>query len=158
MFGSGWLTALAVSSLSETGMHPHGGGPYLQISKTGARSWVFRFKQDGHERYMGLGPFHAVSLADVRQKATEARSQLLILSRRGTLPDKPPRALAHHSRRALSPTLQITGQRGQASVTPSNGKKRWKRMSMLPARSKLQVVKHHPAMPYDKLPIHGAAT
>jgi hypothetical protein len=43
-------------------MYPDGGGLYLQISKTGARSWVFRFKQDGRERYMGFGPLNAVSL------------------------------------------------------------------------------------------------
>jgi hypothetical protein len=39
------------------------------------RPWVFRFKQDGRERYMGLGPLNAVSLAEARQKATKARSQ-----------------------------------------------------------------------------------
>jgi hypothetical protein len=72
----GRLTALAVSRLSEPGMHPDGGGLYLQISKTGARSWVFRFKKDGHERYMGLGPFHAVSLADARQKAPSPTLQI----------------------------------------------------------------------------------
>jgi Arm DNA-binding domain len=70
----GRLTALEASRLSEPGMHPDGGGLYLQNSKTRARSWVLRFKHDG--RYMGLGPCHAVSLADARQKAAEARSQL----------------------------------------------------------------------------------
>jgi hypothetical protein len=39
-----------------------------------ARSWIFRFMQDGPERYMGLGPLDAISLADARQNA-EARSQ-----------------------------------------------------------------------------------
>jgi Arm DNA-binding domain len=71
----GKLTALAVSRLKKSGMYPDGGGLYLQITKTGARSWVFRFKLDGRERYMGLGPLNAVSLAEARQKATEARSQ-----------------------------------------------------------------------------------
>jgi integrase len=71
----GRLTALVVSRLKEPGMYPDGAGLYLQVLKTGVRAWVFRFKQDGRERYMGLGPINTVSLAEARQKATDARSQ-----------------------------------------------------------------------------------
>ena len=54
-------------------MYPDGGGLYLQVAASGARSWVYRYMLNGRPRYMGLGPFHTVTLADARVKATEAR-------------------------------------------------------------------------------------
>src|SRR5689334_3700124 len=58
-------------------MHCDGGALYLQVT-TGAngalhRSWLYRFTFRGRERQMGLGSVEAVSLADARSKATEAR-------------------------------------------------------------------------------------
>jgi integrase len=58
-----------------TGMHSDGGGLWLQVGKTGARSWIFRYAIDGRARAMGLGPLHSVSLVTARQKAAECRSQ-----------------------------------------------------------------------------------
>ncbi len=54
------------------GWHADGGGLYLQVTP-GGRSWVFRFKLDGHERYMGLGSTENVTLAEAREKAAAAR-------------------------------------------------------------------------------------
>jgi Arm domain-containing DNA-binding protein len=53
-------------------------GLYLQVTGTGAKSWVFRFKQkreDGkfRARDMGLGGYPTVSLAEARRRASEAR-------------------------------------------------------------------------------------
>ena len=45
------------------------------MTKGDVKSWVFRYARDGVERYMGLGPVHAVSLAQARQKAQDAREQ-----------------------------------------------------------------------------------
>jgi integrase len=39
----------------------------------GSRSWLFRFKINGRERYMGLGPYPAVTVAEARQRAEQAR-------------------------------------------------------------------------------------
>jgi integrase len=69
------LSALAVSRERAPGLHPDGGGLYLQISG-GSRSWIFRFSRAGRTRYMGLGSLAAVSLAEARQKAREARRLL----------------------------------------------------------------------------------
>jgi hypothetical protein len=55
------------------GRHSDGGGLYLQISPTGAKSWLFMFKRDGKRSELGLGSIRDVSLADVRQKASDAR-------------------------------------------------------------------------------------
>jgi integrase len=69
----GKLTALAVDRPKRRGYYGDGGGLFLQVSASGAKSWVFRFKEFGRLREMGLGPTHTVSLAEARQKALECR-------------------------------------------------------------------------------------
>jgi hypothetical protein len=58
-------------------MHHDGGGLYLQVSAGGAKSWIFRFMLDGHAREMGLGPVHAIPLAEARKRAAECRRMRL---------------------------------------------------------------------------------
>jgi integrase len=70
----GRLTALKVSRATKSGMYADGGGLYLQVTGTGAKSWIYRYMLRGKEREMGLGSLSAVSLADARTKATECRS------------------------------------------------------------------------------------
>lgn len=71
------LTALKVARLTKPGRYGDGKGLHLQITKTGVKSWVFRYERGGRERLMGLGPLHTVSLADAREKARGIRAQLL---------------------------------------------------------------------------------
>jgi integrase len=59
------------------GYYPDGGGLYLQVGKSGSKSWLFRFVLNGKERQMGLGPFHTVGLADARAATVECRKLLL---------------------------------------------------------------------------------
>lgn len=73
----GKLTALAVMQAKDRGYYGDGGGLYLQISTSGAKSWVFRFKDAGRLREMGLGPLHTIGLADARQRALECRKARL---------------------------------------------------------------------------------
>lgn len=54
-------------------MYADGGGLYLQVSRTGTKSWIFRFAMNGREREMGLGPLHTITLAEARAFAVEAR-------------------------------------------------------------------------------------
>src|SRR5215813_13058347 len=68
------LTALAISRATAVGYLADGGGLYLQVGASGARSWVFRFQIDGRRRDMGLGPFPEISLAAARNLAQEARA------------------------------------------------------------------------------------
>lgn len=58
------------------GLHADGGNLFLQVTASGARSWVFRFKRNGKARDMGLGSLTAVSLAEARQKAEAGRKVL----------------------------------------------------------------------------------
>ena len=67
------LNALAVSRLKTKGLHPDGGGLYLQVAAGGTRSWVYRFMLNGCAREMGLGSLRDVSLAQARARVSEAR-------------------------------------------------------------------------------------
>ena len=70
------LTNLQIKSLVKAavvGMTGDGKGLYLQISKAGGVSWIYRYKMDGKTRYMGLGAFPAVTLAEAREAAEDAR-------------------------------------------------------------------------------------
>lgn len=69
----GKLTALKVQRLAEAGMHADGAGLYLQITGSGAKSWIFRFSLHGRAREMGLGSLSAVSLAEARTAAGACR-------------------------------------------------------------------------------------
>ena len=52
-------------------MHADGGGLYLRVTASGAKSSIFRFERDGRERAMGLDSLNAVSLAEARKQADE---------------------------------------------------------------------------------------
>lgn len=69
------LSARAASN-AKPGMHADGGGLYLQVTATLARSWIFRFARDKRTHDMGLGPLHTVSLAQAREAALLARQAL----------------------------------------------------------------------------------
>jgi integrase len=69
----GRLSAVGLPKIKTPGLYPDGGGLYLQVTKGGARTWVYRFMLHGRPREMGLGPLHIVSLAEAREKAREAR-------------------------------------------------------------------------------------
>ena len=73
----GKLNALAVSRAKERGYLSDGGGLYLQVSPSGAKSWVFRYRDGGRLREMGLGPTHTLSLAEAREAALNCRKQRL---------------------------------------------------------------------------------
>ena len=71
------LTARTVASKTAPGLYGDGNNLYLQVNRQGARSWVFRYMSNGKARGMGLGPVDAVTLAEARQAALEARKLLL---------------------------------------------------------------------------------
>lgn len=71
------LSPLRISKMKKPGYHGDGAGLWLQISKTGAKSWIFRFTLMGRQREMGLGPAHTVNLSEAREKAKNCRSLLL---------------------------------------------------------------------------------
>lgn len=72
------LGALAVSRLRDPGLHAVGGvsGLYLQVTASGARTWILRATMGGKRRDMGLGGYPDVTLAEAREKAREARAKI----------------------------------------------------------------------------------
>jgi integrase len=70
--GIGRLSAVALPKL-KAGLHADGGGLYLQVTGSGARTWIYRFMLDRRAREMGLGPLHIVTLAEARERARECR-------------------------------------------------------------------------------------
>lgn len=69
------LSAKAVEKAVTNGTYSDGGGLSLVV-KPDRRAWQFRFTWQGKERYMGLGSANAVTLAQARLKATEARQMV----------------------------------------------------------------------------------
>lgn len=67
------LSALAVARAKDPGYYGDGAGLYLQVSKSGTKSWIFRFTLRGKAREMGLGATHTVSLALARESARQHR-------------------------------------------------------------------------------------
>lgn len=76
MRGEKRLSARQVQTLG-AGYHADGAGLYLQVTKAGNRSWIFRFQLNGKRREMGLGPVSVIGLADARQRAQQARLMVL---------------------------------------------------------------------------------
>ncbi len=72
------LTALAVKRATRPGFYSDGGGLYLLVSKTGARSWVFRFSLNGKAYMQGIGSAaaNAVTLAQARDMAAAKQGEL----------------------------------------------------------------------------------
>ncbi|QEP41987.1 DUF4102 domain-containing protein [Ectothiorhodospiraceae bacterium BW-2] len=70
------LTALFVKKTTKRGYYADGRGLYLQVSATGSKSWVFRFRFNGRSREMGLGSIHDVEMAQAREQVKLYRQQI----------------------------------------------------------------------------------
>ena len=70
------LTPQKIRALSEPGYYLDGAGLYLQISKTGSKSWVYQYTRNGKRREMGLGSLLALPPDAARRLADDARGVL----------------------------------------------------------------------------------
>ena len=68
------LSAVTCMALKKPGRHSDGASLYLNISKSGSKSWVFMWTRNGVRREMGLGSYPRVSLAAARTKAENCHS------------------------------------------------------------------------------------
>ena len=71
------LTPKDVATIDKPGMYPDGLGLYLQVSKWKTKSWLFRYSRNYKLRSLGLGACHTITLLEARQRARQARQQLL---------------------------------------------------------------------------------
>lgn len=58
------------------GLLSDGGGLYLDVKPTGAKSWAFVWRRDGKRNEMGLGAYPAVGLARARKLAADHRTAI----------------------------------------------------------------------------------
>ena len=72
------MSPLAVSRLTKPGLHFVGvvSGLALQITSSGAKSWILRYPDGKKRKEMGLGAYPDVGLADARRRAREEREKL----------------------------------------------------------------------------------
>lgn len=74
------LTVASMRALKVPGRYPDGSGLYLQVAAGGSKQWLLRYKVQGRERQMGLGPAGEppgrMPLAEARQRAAEAKAIL----------------------------------------------------------------------------------
>lgn len=67
------LTDTECKAAIKPGMLGDGGGLYLNVKPSGAKSWAFIWKQNGKRNEMGLGAYPTVKLAKARALAVECR-------------------------------------------------------------------------------------
>ncbi len=96
------LTARKVETIKTPGLFADGNGLYLQVTPTGAKTWIFRYQIVGRRRDMGLGSANVVSLADARQKAADAKKLVTM----GTDPLETRKA--HEAAQALETARAVT--------------------------------------------------
>jgi integrase len=70
------LSAVGVNALKEPGYHADGDGLYLQVTDSGAKTWVLRFSLNKRAREMGLGSISKYTLAEARETARHYRQML----------------------------------------------------------------------------------
>src|SRR5688572_4763395 len=71
------LTANSVLRVKGRGYYSDGGGLFLRVGPTAAKSWAFRYRIDGRLTEMGLGSLNTVTLTEARDKAAKRRRELL---------------------------------------------------------------------------------
>lgn len=70
--------AISADGKPYNALHPVGGiaGLLIQVTPSGAKSWIYRTRIAGKRHNMGLGGFPDVSLAQARNKAREMREKI----------------------------------------------------------------------------------
>jgi hypothetical protein len=68
------LTEIRARAEKQPGLHNDGDGLNLKVTDNGTKSWILRFKIAQRAYSMGLGAYPAVTLAEARKAATEARA------------------------------------------------------------------------------------
>src|SRR4051794_19017304 len=104
------LTDRTVRTVTKPGRHSDGAGLYLNVTTTGAKSWVFMWVKAGRQREMGLGSLNAVPLAKARTLAAKARE---------TVADGGDPLVAREVERKTVPTFGEVADRLVENLAPS---------------------------------------
>jgi hypothetical protein len=60
------LSAIKVRTVTRPRMYGGGAGLWLQVSRSGSKTWIFRYDFFGRRREMGLGSCNTVDLTPIR--------------------------------------------------------------------------------------------
>lgn len=91
------LSDRGVAAAKVPGYYHDGLGLYLQVSKTGSKSWLLKYRLHGRSREMGLGSALVVTLKEARDAAAKARK----LVEAGVDPIEDRKRVAAEAQRAL---------------------------------------------------------
>ena len=69
------LNDIRIRKLTKSGRYPDGDGLYLQVTESGGKSWLYRYKRNSKDYWKGLGSYahNKTTLALARERATECR-------------------------------------------------------------------------------------
>lgn len=69
------LSDIKVKKITKPGRYPDGSGLYLQVTNSGGKSWLYRYKRNYKTHWKGLGTYGAnnVSLGLARERAGDCR-------------------------------------------------------------------------------------
>lgn len=67
------LTALEVRHMKEPGLYRDGQGLFYELTKSGIKRWIYRYKIDGKGGKYTIGRYPQVSLEEARKKMLSAR-------------------------------------------------------------------------------------
>lgn len=142
------LSAKAVRDLKSPGMYSVGGVPglKLQVTPSGAKSWLLRVKVGDKRREIGLGGFPGVTLAEAREEAREIRRKI----KAGIDPVEERRAIRQRLKdeQARRLTFEQAFERVMANDGPSFSeihRKQWRRSV------ELHVLPHIGRMPVNEI-------
>jgi integrase len=79
-------------------------GLYIQITKTGTTSWLYRFQLNGRRREMGLGPYPEISLAKAREASAVAKG--LVAEKKDPITEREKSQRQETSDLSLKPTFK----------------------------------------------------
>lgn len=103
------LTQIEIRN-AKPGMHADGGGLYLSVKLSGAKSWLYRYQIAGRRREMGLGALTVLPLVEARAEA----ARLKAIVRQGT---DPLEVKAEEQReRQVAAQIEQVGQKLQAAT------------------------------------------
>ncbi len=73
------LSPIEIKRLNKPGLHAVGGVPglLLQISATGAKSWIYRYRFNGKRRHEGFGSYPGITLATARELARKSYEKII---------------------------------------------------------------------------------
>src|SRR5262245_3830148 len=73
----GYPSAKDLAKHTKPGRYSAGHGLYMQVTATGSRSWIFRYRIGDRQHHMGPGSCDYLSLADARERAIDSQRQRL---------------------------------------------------------------------------------